>query len=44
MLLAAGADVNARDSEGKTALDGAKTDEIKGILKKAGAKQGSAGQ
>ena len=38
LLLAAKADVNARDKDGKTALDVARTDEIKELLKAAGAK------
>lgn len=37
-LLAAKADVNAKDKDGKTAADVAKTDEIKELLKAAGAK------
>ena len=34
-LIEAGADVNAKNSEGKTALDVAKSDEVKAILQQA---------
>ena len=37
-LLAKGADVNAQDNNGKTPLDLAKTDEMKALLRKYGAK------
>ena len=37
-LIEAGADVNAKNSNGKTALDLAETDEVKELLTKAGAK------
>lgn len=37
-LIEQGADVNAHDSNGKTALDVAKTDEVKELLTKAGGK------
>ena len=38
MLIAAGADVNAKDSKGKTALDLANTNEVKRILREAAKK------
>ena len=37
-LLKAGADVHAKDNEGKTALDWARTEEVKALLRKSGAK------
>ena len=37
-LIEKGADVNAKDNEGKTALDLADTEEIEEVLRKAGAK------
>ena len=37
-LIEAGADVNAEDNDGNTALDVAKTDEVKEVLLKAGGK------
>ena len=38
LLIEIGADVNIKNNYGKTALDLAKTKEIKELLKKAGAK------
>ena len=37
-LIAAGADVNAKDNDNETAMDVAKNNEIKELLKAAGAK------
>ena len=37
-LIENGADINIKNNDGKTALDLAKTEEIKKVLRKAGAK------
>ena len=44
LLLAAGADVNARDKLGKTPLDEAGTDDIKAVLRKHGGRPGKGAQ
>ena len=39
ILLAAGADISAKDAEGRTALDVAKMDDVKAVLQAAAAQQ-----